>query len=119
MGEIFRPSIPALGPSQPPIQWVLGLSRGKVRPGRAADHSPPFSAVVMEGYSHTSTHLLGHNQARKAITITRTVLYNDVIKEIVKVKLKGRVKVKLTLEQATKAQRWSRGIDLRLLETRC
>jgi hypothetical protein len=33
---------------------------GKVRPERAADHSPPSSAVVMEEYSYTSTHPLGH-----------------------------------------------------------
>ena len=46
--EIFRPSSPALGPTQPPVQWVPGLSRGKVRPGRATDHSPPSSSAVME-----------------------------------------------------------------------
>ena len=47
--EIFRPSRPALGPAQPPVQWAPGLSRGKVRPRRGADHSPLSSAAVMEG----------------------------------------------------------------------
>ena len=31
-----------------------------MRPGRAADHSPPSSAAVMEEYSYTCTHPLGH-----------------------------------------------------------
>ena len=31
-----------------------------MRPGRAADHSPPSSAAVMEEYSYNSTHTLGH-----------------------------------------------------------
>jgi hypothetical protein len=41
-------SSPALGPTQPPVQWVPGvLSPGvKARPGRDADHSPPLSAEV-------------------------------------------------------------------------
>jgi hypothetical protein len=33
---------------------------GKVRPGRAADHSPPSSALAMEQWSYTSTHPLDH-----------------------------------------------------------
>jgi hypothetical protein len=35
----------ALGPTQPPIQWVPGApSLGVKRPGREADHSPESSA---------------------------------------------------------------------------
>ena len=44
-----HPSKPVLGPTQPPVQWVPGLSLGKERPGRDADPSPPSSAVVMKG----------------------------------------------------------------------
>ena len=46
--EIFRLPRSALGLIQPPVKWVLGLSLGKVRPGRATDHSPPSSAGVIE-----------------------------------------------------------------------
>ena len=51
-------SRPALRPTQPPVKWVPGLSRGKVRPGRNADPSPPPSAEVknrVELYLYTST----------------------------------------------------------------
>ena len=41
-------SRPALGPTQPSVQWVPDLSRGKERPGRGAEPSPPSSAVVMK-----------------------------------------------------------------------
>ena len=47
--EIFLPSRPVLGPTQPPVKWVPGLSGGKVRLECAADHSPPSSVAVMEG----------------------------------------------------------------------
>jgi hypothetical protein len=47
----------ALGPTQPPIQWVTGaLSAGLKRPRREADHSPPSSAEVkdwVEQYLHS------------------------------------------------------------------
>ena len=39
-------SRPALGPTQPPIQWVPGLSWGVKRPGRGVDHPPPSSGEV-------------------------------------------------------------------------
>ena len=39
-------SRPTLRPTQPPVQWVPGISRGKMRPGRDADPSPPSSAEV-------------------------------------------------------------------------
>jgi hypothetical protein len=42
---------PALGPTQPPIQWVPGA----LSPGREADHSPPSSAEVKRIWIHTST----------------------------------------------------------------
>jgi hypothetical protein len=45
---LYPVSRPALGPTQPPVQWVPGvLSPGvKARSERDADHSPPSSAEV-------------------------------------------------------------------------
>jgi hypothetical protein len=46
----------ALGPTQPPIQWISGvLSLGVKQPGHKADHSPPSSAQVKNVWSYTST----------------------------------------------------------------
>jgi hypothetical protein len=46
----------ALGPTQPPIQWVPGaLSLGIKRAGCEADHSSPSSAEVKNAWSYTST----------------------------------------------------------------
>jgi hypothetical protein len=47
-------STTVLGPTQPPVQWVLGaLSPGVKRPGREADHSTPTSAEVNWIYTPT------------------------------------------------------------------
>jgi hypothetical protein len=46
--DFLHPFRPALGPTQPPIQWVPCLSRGVKRPGRGVDHPPTFSAEVKE-----------------------------------------------------------------------
>jgi hypothetical protein len=50
---------PILGPTQPPVQWVPGFSRGQRRPGRDADHKPPSSVEVKKELSYTSTHPMG------------------------------------------------------------
>jgi hypothetical protein len=48
-------SIPALGPTQPFIQWVLGnFSPVVKRPGREADRSPPTSTEFKETWVYTS-----------------------------------------------------------------
>jgi len=48
--EIFRLSRPALGSTQSPVKMGTGTFPGvKVQSVRAADHSPPSSAAVMEG----------------------------------------------------------------------
>jgi hypothetical protein len=56
-------SRPALGHTQPPIQWVSEvLSLGVKRPGREADHSPPSNAEVKEWvelYFHSPIRLHG------------------------------------------------------------
>jgi hypothetical protein len=53
----------ALGPTQPPIQWVPGaLFLGVKRPGREAGHSSPSSAEVkecVELYFHSPIRLHG------------------------------------------------------------
>ena len=45
--EIFRPSRPAMGPPSLLYNGYRIFPGGKVRPGCAADHSPPSSAEIM------------------------------------------------------------------------
>jgi hypothetical protein len=46
----------ALEPTQPHIQSVrAALSLGVKRPGREADHSPPYSSEVKNAWSYTYT----------------------------------------------------------------
>jgi hypothetical protein len=53
---LFTMSRTALGPTQPPIQWVLGALSLEVNlHGHEADHSPPSSAKVKKAWSYTST----------------------------------------------------------------
>jgi len=48
--------LPALGPTQTPIQWVSGArSLWVQRQEREADHSPPSSAEVKNTWRYTLT----------------------------------------------------------------
>jgi hypothetical protein len=49
-------SRPALGPAEPPIQWIPGaLFLGVKQPECEVDHSPPSSGKVTNVWSYTST----------------------------------------------------------------
>jgi hypothetical protein len=61
-GEIFRRPDRLCCPTCILYNVYRFFPGGKVRPGRAADHSPSSSAAVMEEYSHTSTHPLGEDR---------------------------------------------------------
>jgi hypothetical protein len=68
-------SIPALGPTQRPIQWVPGaFSPGVKRPRREADYSHPSSAEVKKTWIYTSTpplrlHGIVLNELNKGTTL--------------------------------------------------
>jgi len=66
---------PALRPTQPPVQWVPGLSRGKERPGCDADPSPPSCAVIKKEKSYTSTPLMGRTACTEPQCLYKGALY--------------------------------------------
>jgi hypothetical protein len=68
-------SRPALGPTQPPVQWVLGLSGDKERPERDTNPSPTSSAVVMKGQSYTSTPPIGRTACTEPQYLYKGALY--------------------------------------------
>jgi hypothetical protein len=69
----------ALGPSQPPIQWVSGsLSLGVKRVGRETDHSSPSSAEVkewLELYLHSPNTPSWHGARLKKPNFTFTFYF--------------------------------------------
>ena len=69
-GEIFRTcSDRRWGPHTLLYNGYRVFPRGKLRPRRTADHSPPSSAAVMKEYSYTSTQPLVHNRACNGNTL--------------------------------------------------
>ena len=52
-----------------------------MRPGRAADHSPPSSAGLMEEQSYTSTHPLGHMSERLGMSV---MLYVVIVRQLLR-----------------------------------
>jgi hypothetical protein len=59
--DFLRPSRPAPRPTQPPVKWVLRISRGVKQAEYIADHPLPSSAGLQMGCSYTSaSHLCLH-----------------------------------------------------------
>jgi hypothetical protein len=71
----------ALGPTQPPIEWVPGaLSLGVKWLGHEADHSPPSSAKVkecVELYLHSPNTTTWHGAELKKSTVTTLPFYRE------------------------------------------
>ena len=63
-------SRPALGPIQPPVQWVPGLSGGKERPGCDPDPSPTSSAVGQTPGNYPKESIVTLLCANKSLTKT-------------------------------------------------
>jgi len=82
-------SRPALGLTQPPVQWVPGLSRGERRPGRGADPS----------HSHLVPKVLEKSRAMPLLTLRAFVAYK---KGVTYLPVLGKMNFSLTLWQRYK-----------------
>jgi hypothetical protein len=75
-----KSSRPALGPTQPPIQWVPeDLSPGVKGPGCEADNSPATSAEVKKMWIYTSTFPYAFNvRHRPSYAFKTTNKFEDI-----------------------------------------
>jgi hypothetical protein len=71
-GEFFRPSRPALGPTQRPVRWVPVFPGGKVRLWRDADPSPLLAPRSWKSKA-IALPPLGHNRTFNGVTLPLTV----------------------------------------------
>jgi hypothetical protein len=107
----------ALGPTQPPIEWVPAApSLGVKRPVREADHSPPSSAEVKEWvelYLH-SPNTFSWRDAQLSTGTTLPLLYQGRVNSLMNtVKLtEGLCSVELVITRDT-SYGWKKGKSLR------
>ena len=73
-------------------------------------NNPVYIYIYIYTHTHTRTHTHTHN-AVELVGVVKIVKTRPCILFVLKVK----VELKFPLEQATKAQRWSRGIALLFL----
>jgi hypothetical protein len=59
--RLSHPSRPALGPTQPPIQWVPALPSGKERTRRGIDKLPRLAPRLKKEECYTSNPPLGRH----------------------------------------------------------
>jgi hypothetical protein len=70
-------SVPAAGPTRPPILWLTAIFSGLKQPGCEANHFPPFSAEVST-MKNAICHQIGSN---KIPTIINGIVKNSDIQK--------------------------------------